>query len=98
MKKATKPVDEAMTPVVKTVRVSAKVASTMARILEIRSQVRTLMKEAEALEAGVLDSVPIGQPVKLPDGSHALVRDNFAAKNLCWKSASFRRFEIELVD
>ena len=68
----------------------------VARIIELREQGKAAYAEAEALEAGLLDRMGVGDTVKLPDGRVATMVDKFSDKNIVWCHASCRRFAIEV--
>lgn len=82
---------------VKPIKANAVTAKRLMRALELRSLVKEMMQEAEAIESGLLDSLTTDVPYKLPDGRMVKLVDNFAVKNQVWKSTAFRQYELKVV-
>lgn len=67
------------------------------RVVEIEEDlaaVKPLYKEREEIMAKLIGVMP---PIVKMEGFAVVLKDNYAAKNVQWKAASFSRYELEVV-
>lgn len=80
------------------VRLSKNKAALVQMAVDKRTEARRLLKEAEEIESDLLDQLPINTPMLLPSGVVVTVKDQFAVKNMVWKSTPFSRYKFETTD
>lgn len=68
---------------------------------ELRAQAKSCYDECDRLEAELIGLLPVGETVVMSDGRNLKIADNFIdangqPKNIAWKPAGVRRFEIKI--
>jgi len=64
------------------------------RALRLRQRGRELYEQADQEEANIRRSLPAGGQITLEDGRRFHVVDNFSERNVVFRPAAVRRFEI----
>lgn len=68
------------------------------RYLRLQAQTKTAYGKIDALLETLIPQMPVGEACSAGDGRQVQLVDNFATKNIAWKSSATRRFEVKEID
>ena len=66
------------------------------QLLKTQARARAMYAKADQVLERLLKVLDVGDEVKLGDGRVATLVDQFAHRNVCWRSSSFPRFKVEV--
>ncbi len=66
-------------------------------VLTARAEAKILYAKSDILLAGLVEVLPLGQPIPIGAGKAVMLVDQFAEKGLVWGHAAVRRFELKEV-
>lgn len=66
------------------------------QLLKTQARARALYAQADKLLDRIREVLDVGDQVALGDGRVATLVDQFADRNVCWRSSSFARYKVEV--
>lgn len=65
----------------------------LTKVVQMRERAKELFKQADELEEPLFDQIEVGTMITI-DGKPFVLRDNFAEKNICFKTAAVKHYEF----
>lgn len=66
------------------------------KLLRTQARAKALYGKADRILEDIRRLIEVGDPIPLGDGRVARLVDQFADRTVCWKSASFSRYKVEV--